>query len=142
MTFAQIAAADIPWGAAVSLLGLLAVVMLLAMDERNRRKFFTREEATGMRERMEDTMKRNGAATDRNGNLFVALDDRVGDLEEKAARIEERQTQQWERISEQMASTARALDNAVARVENVTTAQHQLAIELERLHRHTYKERP
>lgn len=139
MTFAQIAT-EIPWGAAVALVGTLAAVALLAMDERNRRKFLTRDEATGMRERLEADIKRSATAAERSGSLFVALDDRVGDLEEKAARIEERQTQQWERISEQMASTAKALDNAVARVETVTEAQHKLALELERLHRHTYKE--
>lgn len=141
MQFAQIIATEIPWGALATVVLAVAAVALLAMDERNRRKFLTRDEATGMRERLEGDIKRNATTSERNGGLFVSLDDRVGDLEEKVARIEERQTQQWERISEQMASTAEALKDAVKRVESVTDAQHKLAIELERLHRHTYKER-
>jgi hypothetical protein len=138
MTFAQIAAAA---AGTIPVLLFIAAIALPALDERNRRKFASREEMNGMRERLESDISRAATTAERNGNLFVALDDRVGDLEEKAARIEERQTQQWERISEQMASTARALDNAVARVENVTEAQHKLALELERLHRYAYKER-
>lgn len=139
MSLAQILATA---ATVITILAFLAAVALPALDERNRRKFASREDMTGMRERLEADIKRAATAAERSGSLFVALDDRVGDLEEKAARIEERQTQQWERISEQMASTAKALDNAVARVENVTEAQHKLALELERLHRHTYKERP
>ena len=121
---------DFPWGAALTLAGLIAAVVTLAMDERNRRKFQTREDATGMSQRIDTDIAKLEAKTQRNTGLFVQLDDRTGDLEEKVARIEERQTQQWERISEQMANTARTIENVTKELKAITDQQHRFAVEM------------
>lgn len=128
----------------------LVSVFLPAMDERNRKKFaarsdvftgddktrfLTREDAEGMRERLEREQASIRTSCARNEGLFVALDDRTGDLEEKVGRIEERQAQQWERVAEQMASTAKTIDDVTRRLERMSEAQQEHALRLERLYR-------
>lgn len=72
---------------------------------------------------------------ERNTGLFVALDDRVGDLEEKVGVLEERQAQHWGRISEQMAQTAKTIENVTERLERISQTQQDFALRLERNHR-------
>lgn len=124
-----------PWGPAVTIAVLMWGVALLAMDERNRRKFLTREESEGMRKRLEADLQGAQSGCARNEAYLVGIDDRVGDLEEKAARIEERQTQQWERISEQMAHTAETIRAVTAELKEISRMQQDHAIRLERMHR-------
>lgn len=125
--------ASFPWGAVLTVAGLVSAVLLLAMDERARRKFATREDVNGLTRRIDKDMDGLGRKAERNTGLFVQLDDRVGDLEEKAALLEERQSQQWERISEQMAQTARTIESVVARMERVSEIQQEFALQLERM---------
>lgn len=64
---------------------------------------------------------------------LASLDDRHDALDKRISLVEERQTQQWERISEQMASTARTIEGVTQRLERVTEIQQQQALRLERL---------
>lgn len=64
---------------------------------------------------------------------LASLDDRYDALDKRISLVEERQTQQWERISEQMASTARTIEGVTQRLERVTEIQQQQALRLERL---------
>lgn len=120
MTLVQTVAADFPWGAAVTLAGLIVAVALLAMDERNRRKFLSREDADGMRKRLEEDLTAAEERQERMENMHVRLDDRVGAIETTVSRMDERQTQQWERVSEQMANTARTIDGVTKRLEAIS----------------------
>jgi hypothetical protein len=126
---------EVPWGAAVTFAGMVAVIVLLAMDERNRRKFLTREEAEGMSKRFDANLSAKRAGIERNAGLFVALDDRVGDLEEKVGKIEERQTQQWERISQQMGHTADTIREVTKELKDISRMQQEHALRLERITR-------
>lgn len=130
---------------------LMLTITLLAMDERNRRKFSSREDVNGMRERLEkdihavgvkltEGLARKRALIERNAGLFVQLDDRVGHLEQTTSLLEERQTQQWGRISEQMASTARTIEGVTQRLERISEMQQDFAIRIERIQR--VNERP
>lgn len=146
--------ADFPWGAVLTFAGLFSAVVLLAMDERNRRKFATRDDlfgadgkpkycsrdaVNGITQRFDKDIDALGRKADRNTGLFVALDDRVGDLEEKAALLEERQSQQWERISQQMAQTAKTIENVAGRLERISEMQQEHALRLERVHQNREK---
>lgn len=127
--------ASLTWGEAMAFAVPVVAVVLLAIDERGRRKFFSREDADGMAKRIDKDVDAIGRKSERNTGLFVALDDRVGDLEERIGRMEERQTQQWERVAEQMANTARTIDDVTRRLELMSAAQQEHALRLERLHR-------
>lgn len=124
-----------PWGPALTLAGLLVAISLLAMDERNRRKFLTREDGDGMGKRLDGEVVGLRRECERTSGLFVSLDDRVGHLEETTGRIEERQTQQWERISEQMAHTAETIRDVTRELKEISRMQQEHALRLERLHR-------
>lgn len=127
---------------------MLSVVLLLAMDERNRRKFavksdvctadgkyrfLSREDAVGMSQRFDTSLAELGRSVDRNSHLFVSLDDRIGTLEGQTARIEERQTQQWERISAQMASTAETIKQVTSELKDISRMQQDFALQMERM---------
>lgn len=122
-----------PWGAALTFVGLAVAVTLLAMDERNRRKFLTREDATGMSKRIDTEMGTIRHDCERTSGLFVSLDDRVGILEGQATKLEERQSQQWERISEQMAHTAETIREVTKELKDISRMQQEHALRLERL---------
>lgn len=141
---------NFPWGPALTFAVLFCTIASMAMDERNRRKFATREEVigsdgkakfptreemNGMGERIDKELRTLLHDCERNGAMFVKMDDRVGYLEGQAERMAERQTQQWERISEQMASTARTIDNVSKKQEDIAKMLHEFALELERTHR-------
>lgn len=144
---------ELDWGMIGTLITIIvtvAGVALLALDERNRKKFAPREslfdasgdpkfvsrtDMSGFVARIDDRLDRKRREIERNAGLFVSLDDRVGDLEEKTALLEERQTLQWQRISEQMAATARSVDDATRRMEKISESQQSLALKLERLSR-------
>lgn len=127
--------ADFPWGELITIGVLMLSVALLAMDERNRRKFITRDEANGMRTRIEEKVDRIEKSCERNNTLYVMLDDRTGDLEEKTSLLEERQSQQWERISEQMANTAATIREVTHELKEISKMQQDHAIRLERNNR-------
>lgn len=157
--------ADVPWGDLLAVGGLVWVLTALAMEARfrvkfapyerlfdkdgrprfvereaimdadGRPKFCSREDVNGLSQKLDERIERKRLMIERNAGLFVALDDRVGDLEEKAARIEERQTMQWERISDQMAQTARTIEDVARRLERISEMQQEHALRLERIHR-------
>jgi hypothetical protein len=114
--------------------GALGAVIVAALETRLRRVFTTREDADGMARRLDARLDRKAQLIERNVGLYVALDDRVGDLEQETTRLGERQTQQWERISEQMATTARTIERTAHEIQEVAKIQHALALELERRH--------
>lgn len=133
---------EFPWSAALTVSVLLASLAMLAMDERLRRKFLTRDEFG----RIEEEGKRRdkelcgdidgiGRKVERNTGLYVALDDRVGDLEEKVSVVEERMTQQWERISEQMNNTAGMIREVTRDLKDISNTVHEQALALERFRR-------
>jgi hypothetical protein len=126
---------ELPWSALLALAILIGTVLMMAMDERNRRKFATREELTGMVERIEKDLDGIGRKVGENRLHAASLDERVGHVEEKAALLEERQTQQWGRISEQMAATAVTLRDVMKEVKSVADTQNALALRMERLNR-------
>ena len=119
-------------GVLVTIGALLSGVTLLAMDERNRRKFASREEINGMRERLERDIAEVDRKVERNTGLYVAIDDRTGDLEEKTSLLEERQTQQWARISDQMAVTARTMETVTRELKEISGIIHEHAVQLAR----------
>jgi hypothetical protein len=137
--------AEFPWGTLITIGVLMLSVALLAMDERNRRKFTTREEMQGMNSRIEKDL--NGLSTkiteglerkriliDRNAGLFVSLDDRVGDLEQATSLLEERQANNWRHIAEQMSSTAETIKEVTKELKELSRSQQEYALRLERLH--------
>jgi len=114
----------------------------LVLDKNGDLRLVTKSELNGMAQRIEerfggvkDRLDYKAKKIERNVGLFVSLEDRVGDLESKTALIEERQTQQWARISDQMASTARTIENVGKKMEEVSGMQQRLAVELERRHK-------
>lgn len=112
--------ASLPWELVVFVLSLILSIALLAMDERNRRKFLTREESKGIVNRMDEanvTCRQNVEAFER---MCLVLNERTGTLEEKVAVLTERQTQQWDRISEQVAETMKRVEDVVRRLEVVS----------------------
>lgn len=126
----------IDWGIVVTLALAMAGVFLYALDERNRKKFLTVEAGASDKESLQKDIDGIGRKVERNTGLYVALDDRTGDLEEKVALLEERQTQQWSRISEQMSQTAATLRDVMVEVRAVASLQHSLALRMERLDAH------
>lgn len=124
---------SIDWGVVVTLALALAAVLGLAMDERNRKKFTSVEDHKKDIDSINGDLNEMGRKIERNTGLYVAIDDRTGDLEEKVALLEERQTQQWSRISDQMSQTATTLRDVMKEVRHVTQIQHDLALKMERL---------
>jgi len=121
--------------------GTVAAVLAAAAETRMRKVFVPREDFDGFkghfREKqteVKDRLDYKAKKIERNVNLFVSLEDRVGDLEQKTALIEERQTHQWERISERMAATALTIERVAKEMEEVGKTQNRLALELERRH--------
>ncbi len=96
-------------------------------------RFLTRDDAIGMSQRLDARDADLERKTERNAGLFIQIDDRTGDLEEKVARIEERTTQQWERISEQMAATAANTREATKELKHIAGTVQELALRLERM---------
>jgi hypothetical protein len=114
--------------------GAVAGVLLAALETRLRKVFATDKDMTGATQRIDGELTKLHRKTERNAGLFVALDDRVGDLEQKTSVLEERQTQQWGRISEQMSSTARTIERVAQEMREIAGMQQSLALELERRH--------
>lgn len=110
------------WGAVIGILVTIGSVGLLALDERMRRKFAARDDLNAL-----------GKKVDANQTLFVQLDDRVGAVETEMQVMQERTTQQWERISERVEEAARTMDSVTLRLERMAEKQEQQAIRLERL---------
>lgn len=139
-----------PWGPAIAALGVVSAVLLLALDERNRRRFATREdvygpdgralrpsreEVQGIIDRIDVRIDAINTACERTSNLFVSLDDRVGQVEGDMAIVKERQTQQWQNISEQMSRTARTLEEVTKDLRIISEKQHAFALDMERARR-------
>lgn len=125
---------DLTWSALIALSGLVAAVVLLAMDERNRRKFQPREEAESSLKRVHRRIDENCNRSEGTVRLVASMDDRVGVLESRAERIEERQAQHFERISEQLAATARMNDQTAQRLETMGGQLQEMALRLERIY--------
>lgn len=96
-------------------------------------KFVKKEELEGFVRRIEESLRNVDNKVERNTMLYVKVEDRTGDLEGKVILLEERQTQQWERISIQMAQTADTMREIALELKEISTSHQEYAIRLERL---------
>jgi len=115
--------------------GALYKLVLAALENHMRREFLPREEAKGMSDRIDDNLDDMREDVERNARVLLTLNDRLGEVEAQAGRIEERQTQQGERTGEQMARVAETINNVTTRLEKITAAQQDFALQMERLRR-------
>lgn len=122
-------------GVLLTIGSMMSGITLLAMDERNRRKFWSREDEQIMSKQRDEKLTELDRKVERNAGLFIALDDRVGDLEEKTALLEERQTQQWGRISDQMSGTARTMEHVTSELKEISRIIHEHTVLLARSRR-------
>lgn len=121
----------LPWGAVLTLMTLLSGVGLIAMDERNRRKFVAKDD--GSLDRVHHRIDVEADRVQGLISLHASLDDRLGDTERLLARMDERQTQHWERISKELHTTAVTIRDVMVKVESVSSQQMELAGRMERM---------
>lgn len=129
---------SLPWGAIVAFSVVLWGVLWLALQSKlgskfvvredlfmhdGKEKYCTRESVNGLGQRVDRDIADVNRKADRNAGLFVQLDDRMGALEGRVSLLEERHTQQWGRIADQMAATARTIEDVVKRLEVVSKEQ-------------------
>jgi hypothetical protein len=141
-------------GVLTPIAALLVGVALLAFDERARRKFASKEDICkpdgtakflrkddfeGFSKRMDKTLTEIERKIEMNTGLYVKLEDRTGDLEGKVILLEERQTQQWLRISDQMAATAVTMKEITRELKQISESHQQYALRLERLQGHNHE---
>jgi len=103
-------------------IGTAATVLFLALVERLRRTFATRQEINGIGERV------NALHT-----LYVQVRESTDDTRERAMATEAEQRRQWERITEHV---IRPLDRITEKLEGVAEAQAAQAAALEHLGLH------
>ncbi len=119
--------ADFPWGPALTGLALLIAVLLLAMDERNRRKFPTRDEMNGMRERLEKDLGAVKHSCERTESFSVQLDDRQGESERHIALLQQRQDHDSKVVAEKLAEAGRSMENVMSQIRQVQHEQARIA---------------
>ena len=143
---------DFPWGAVVSLAtavgGGIAVILIAALRESLRRdfaskdvvmgpdgqpRFLPKDEAKESFDLLHKRIDTNKAQVEAITGLFRTVDDRAGAIEERLARMEERQTQQWGRVSESLANTARTNSAITRKQEEMGRMLSELAIRIERI---------
>lgn len=95
----------------------------------------TREDLAAMRSYVDGRLDRKRRDLDTQSSLIVSMDDRLGVVETRVERLDERQTQQWSRISDQMAATARMNESTAQRLEQMGSQLQDLALRMERIQR-------
>lgn len=115
--------------------GALYKLVLAALENHMRREFLPRSEAKGMTRRFDEAVADVREDVERGERLLLTINDRLGEVESQTGRIEERQTHQWERTGEQMARVAETINNVTTRLEKITAAQQDFALQMERLRR-------
>lgn len=117
--------------------GALMGLIWHALENRLRGTFVLRDESRAATERVHDRLDRKRKEIERAVGMVVSMDDRIGVVEGKVERMDERQSQHWERISEQLTRTAAMNDSTSRRLEQMGEQLRDLAIRLERIKRAT-----
>lgn len=110
------------WTVDISVLvgsGVGVTVLLLALVERLRRTFATRQDLNGLGERLTALQ-----------SLYLPLRETVDELRERLATAETEQRHQWERIAEQV---IRPLERITDKLEGVAEVQAAQAASLEHI---------
>lgn len=136
------------FGAVASTLATVAVVspiLLYAMDERNRKKFasrnsvcdangdprfLTREDASGLVKRIEEQISTVDRTIQQTSQFVFSHNDRIADLEQARARLEAANTAQSQQTATQMQQIAETLRGVTKEVQAIVRDQRDLAIEL------------
>lgn len=87
------------------------------------------KDVNGLSERIDDKFKINTGRIDAFNNLYVALDDRLGVVEADSILMKERQSQQWERVTESLERTSDTMDSVTVRLEDLTKQLHSISLE-------------
>jgi hypothetical protein len=101
--------------------GFIVSVLLLALVERLRRTFATRQELNGFGDRLTALQ-----------SLYLQVREGVDEARERAAATEAEQRHQWERIAEQV---IRPLERITEKLEDTSEAQAAQAAVLEQIGR-------
>lgn len=135
-------------GTFVAILAVFVPIILLAMDERNRKKFaskstvcdekgdprfLSKHDASGWSARLDEERRGMQKELDSYKELYVRLDDRVGELEAKVAVMEERQLQEWRQITKEMSQVAETIKSVATQMTNISEGNQKLALTLERM---------
>jgi hypothetical protein len=99
--------------------GIGATVLLLALVERLRRTFATRQDLNGFGERLSALQ-----------SLYIQVRESADDARERVGATEAEQRHQWERIAEQV---IRPLERITDKLENVAEAQAAQAAALQHI---------
>lgn len=122
------------WAFLAANIGILTVVSgisLLALDERARRKFVSKETLDGVTQRFDAMLRDTNANVERVERMLITQDDRLGAMEREVLVLTERQTQQWGRIADQLEANANVNKDVMERIERTSASLHQLALRLE-----------
>lgn len=141
---------ELPWSAIVAAAALAVSVALAALtnrmrgefadrrrlfDEADRPIFVDRDEAKSAIERVHRRVDEQDKRADSVVGLVTGMDDRIGVVENRIERLDERQAQHWERISEQLSTTAKMNDETSRRLEAMGERLSTLAIRIEQIQR-------
>ena len=106
---------------AITGIGLVAGVLLLALVERLRRTFATRQYLNGLGDRVNALQ-----------SLFLQVRESADEVRERVAEVEAEQRHQWERVAEQV---IRPLERITDKLENVSEIQAAQTATLEHIGR-------